>query len=71
MRPVELSRDPNIMRGLSDTKEKYIRLQTHLGEAPDPREDHRPADARRDDQDMRTEREPTLKKKPREGIRVA
>ena len=50
------------MRGLSDTKEKYIRLQTHLGEAPDPREDHRPADARRDDQDMRTEREPTTEK---------
>jgi len=49
------------MRGLSDTKEKYIRLQTHLGEAPDPREDHRPADARRDGQDMRTEREPTEK----------
>ena len=62
MRPVELSRDPNIMRGLSDTKEKYIRLQTHLGEAPDPREDHRPADARREDQDMRTEREPTTEK---------
>lgn len=46
------------MRGLSDIKEKYIRLQTHLGEAPGPREDHSPADARRDGQDMRTEREP-------------
>ena len=52
-----VSRDPDIMRGLSDIKEKYIRLQTHLGEAPDPREDHSPADARRDGQDMRTERE--------------
>ncbi len=49
------------MRGLSDIKEKYIRLQTHLGEAPDPREGHRPADARRDGHDMRTEREPTEK----------
>src|ERR1700720_3711515 len=47
------------MRGLSDIKEKYIRLQTHLGEAPDPREDHSPAEVRRDGQDMRSEREPS------------
>ncbi|MGH6812950.1 MAG: TetR family transcriptional regulator [Methylocella sp.] len=59
-----VARDLKIMRGLSDIKEKYIRLQTHLGEAPDPREDHSPADARRDGQDMRIERtatEPTEK----------
>ena len=54
------------MRGLSDIKAKYIRLQTHLGEAPGPREGHSPADAPRDGQDMRaerelTEREPTEK----------
>ena len=59
-------RDPGIMRGLSDIKAKYIRLQTHLGEAPGPREGHSPADAPRDGQDMRaerelTEREPTEK----------
>src|ERR1700737_120326 len=53
-----VTREPKIMRGLSDIKEKYIHLQTHLGEAPDPREEHSPADARRDGQDMRTEREP-------------
>src|SRR5256886_3081403 len=52
-----VTRDPKIMRGLSDIKEKYIRLQTHLGEARDSREEHSPADAR-DGQDMRTEREP-------------
>src|SRR3984893_7347154 len=56
-----VTREPKIMRGLSDIKEKYIRLQTHLGEAPEPREEHSPADARRDGQDMRTEREPTEK----------
>jgi len=55
-----ITRDPEIMRGLiSDTKEKYTRLRTHLGEAPGPREDHSSADVRRDGQDMRTEREPT------------
>jgi AcrR family transcriptional regulator len=47
------------MRGLSDIKEKYIRRQTHMGEAPDPREDHSPAEIRRDGQDMRSEREPS------------
>jgi len=47
------------MRAFSDIKEKYNRLQTHLGEAPGPNEDHSPADDRRDGQDMRTEREPT------------
>ena len=52
-----IARDPKLMRGLSDIKEKYIRLKTHMGEAPDPREDHSPADAQRDGQDMRTERE--------------
>src|SRR5256886_11252266 len=51
-----VTRDPKIMRGLSDIKEKYIRLQTHLGEARDSREEHSPANAR-DGQDMRTERE--------------
>jgi AcrR family transcriptional regulator len=61
-----VSRDPKIMRGLSDIKEKYIRLQTHLGEAPVPRGDHSFADARGDGQDMRavqevTERETTEK----------
>lgn len=52
-----VTRDPKIMRGLSDTKEKYIRLHTHLGEAPDARVDHSSADARRGDQAMRTERQ--------------
>ncbi|MGH6823531.1 MAG: TetR family transcriptional regulator [Methylocella sp.] len=54
-----VTRDLKMMRGLSDIKEKYIRLQTHLGEAPGPREDHSPADARRDGQDMRTATEPS------------
>jgi AcrR family transcriptional regulator len=54
-----VKRDPIIMRSLSGIKEKYIRLQTHLGEAPDPREDHSPAEVRRDGQGMRTERKPT------------
>jgi AcrR family transcriptional regulator len=58
-------RDPRIMRGLSDIKEKYIRLHTHLGEAPNAREEHSPADARRDGQDMRTEREP-IEREPTE-----
>ncbi len=52
------TRDPKIMRAFIDIKEKYNRHQTHLGEAPGPNEDHSPAVARRDDQDMRTEREP-------------
>jgi AcrR family transcriptional regulator len=52
-----VNKELNLMRGLSDIKEKYIGRQTHLGEAPDPRLDHNPADIRRDDHDMRAERE--------------
>ncbi len=51
------TRDANIMRGLSEIKEKYTRRQTHLGEAPGQDEDHSPVDARRDEQNMRTDRE--------------
>src|ERR1700720_1089333 len=65
MMHVIVIRDPRIMRGLSDIKEKYIRLHTHLGEAPNAREEHSPADARRDGQDMRTEREP-IEREPTE-----
>jgi AcrR family transcriptional regulator len=54
-----VTRDPKIMRGLRNIKEKYIHLHTHLGEAPDSREDHSSVDTRRDGQDMRTEREPS------------
>ncbi|HET6374881.1 MAG TPA: TetR family transcriptional regulator [Methylocella sp.] len=45
------------MRGLVEIKEKQAGHETHLGEALEPRGGHSPANAERDEQEMRTEKE--------------
>ncbi|MGQ0446027.1 MAG: TetR/AcrR family transcriptional regulator [Beijerinckiaceae bacterium] len=59
------------MPGLNDIEEKYIRLQTHLGEAVDPREGHLPVDSRGVGHDMRNEKDGKGKDTRRQIVEVA
>lgn len=63
--------DKSQMRGLSEIKAKVADLQTHLGEAPGPLDDHSSLENRRSGQDVRTDKEVKEKNTHRVIVDVA